>query len=111
MKQVFLNLVLNAVEVMPNGGQLLIRARRTDEPEGVLITFCDTGPGIPPEGLARLFEPFYTTKEGGLGLGLYVTYSIVNAHGGYIDVESQVGKGTTFSVRLPTGNSSQQDAD
>jgi PAS domain S-box-containing protein len=101
IKQVFLNLVLNAVEAMPDGGQLAIRALRTDEPEGVSIALHDTGPGIPPEVLPRLFEPFYTTKEQGLGLGLYVTYGIVDAHGGRIDVENQAGRGTTFTVWLP----------
>jgi PAS domain S-box-containing protein len=101
IKQVFLNLVLNAVEAMPDGGRLTIRALCTDEPEGVRITLRDTGPGIPPEVFPRLFEPFYTTKEQGLGLGLYVTYGIVDAHDGCIDVESRVGEGTTFTVWLP----------
>jgi len=108
IKQVFLNLVLNAVEAMPDGGQLRIgirqtsiRALHTDEPEGVRITFHDTGVGISPEALSELFDPFYTTKEEGLGLGLYVSYNIVDAHDGRIDVESRVGEGTTFTLWLP----------
>jgi PAS domain S-box-containing protein len=101
IKQVFLNLVLNAVEAMPDGGQLSVQAVSTQEPEGVRISFHDTGRGIPPEGLAKLFDPFYTTKDEGLGLGLYVSRSIVDAHGGRIDVESQAGEGTTFDVWLP----------
>jgi len=101
IQQVFLNLMLNAVEAMPDGGRLVVQATRTGEPDGVCVTFADTGCGIPPDVLPNIFDPFFTTKEEGLGLGLYVTQSIVDAHSGRIDVESQVGKGTTFTVWLP----------
>jgi PAS domain S-box-containing protein len=101
IKQVFLNLVLNAVEAMPDGGRLAVRATCTDDPQGVCFTFADTGRGIPPDVLPDVFDPFFTTKTEGLGLGLYVTQRIVDAHAGRIDVESQVGQGTTFTVWLP----------
>jgi len=69
----------------------------------VCITFADSGSGIAADHLPHLFEPFYSTKPQGLGLGLYITHEIVKAHGGRIDVSSRLGEGTTFSVWLPTG--------
>jgi PAS domain S-box-containing protein len=101
MQQVFLNLILNAVEAMPDGGRLEVSTSHTDEPSGVDISFTDTGRGIAPDAMPQLFDPFYTTKPEGLGLGLYVTRNIVEEHGGRIEVESQVGEGTTFTVWLP----------
>jgi PAS domain S-box-containing protein len=103
LHQVFLNLTLNAADAMPEGGQLTLRLEPTRAPEGVTVVFTDTGVGIPPEGLDQLFDPFYTTKAEGVGLGLYVTKNIVDNHEGTIDVESEVGKGTTFRVWLPQG--------
>jgi two-component system NtrC family sensor kinase len=101
MKQVFLNLILNAVEAMPNGGKLETRSRR--ENGFALIEICDTGCGIPPENLAKIFDTFFTTKRAvhGVGLGLSVCYNIVHQHGGTIEVESAVGKGSAFTVKLP----------
>jgi len=101
MRQVFLNLVLNAVEAMPEGGRLEVSVRCTDGPSGVSLAFADNGRGIAPDDLARIFDPFYTTKPDGLGLGLYVTRNIVKEHGGHIEVASRVGEGTTFEVWLP----------
>jgi PAS domain S-box-containing protein len=101
IQQVFLNLVLNALEAMPEGGELHIRAGHTDEPAGVQVSFADTGVGIAPEEVARLFEAFHSTKQLGLGLGLYVSRNIVQEHGGWIDVQSEVGQGATFNVWLP----------
>ena len=101
IQQVFLNLVLNAVEAMPEGGRLEVSTSLTEEPAGVCISFADSGYGIAADALPHLFDPFYTTKAEGLGLGLYITKNIVEEHGGYIDVESQVGEGTTFKVWLP----------
>jgi signal transduction histidine kinase len=89
---------------MPEGGHLTLRLEPTRAPEGVTVVFTDTGVGIPPEGLDQLFDPFYTTKAEGVGLGLYVTKNIVDNHEGTIDVESEVGKGTTFRVWLPQGD-------
>jgi two-component system NtrC family sensor kinase len=101
IKQVFLNLILNAIEAMPEGGRLSVRMLRTEEPDGVSVAFADTGRGVPPEALAELFDPFFTTKQEGLGLGLYVSDNIIEGHGGHIDVESRVGEGATFTVWLP----------
>lgn len=99
IKQVFLNLLKNAIEAMPNGGKVTVSVRR--EAEMVLITFRDEGLGIPEERLAKLGEPFYTTKDTGTGLGLMVSFKIISHHGGTITVQSKEGEGTVFEVRLP----------
>jgi PAS domain S-box-containing protein len=101
VQQVFLNIVLNALDSMPDGGELRIRAASTKEPPGVQISFADTGMGITPEELEHVFEAFHSTRELGLGLGLYVSRNIVQEHRGWIDVQTQVGQGTTFTVWLP----------
>lgn len=99
VKQVFFNLIKNAAEAMPPGGRLRIRAR-TDE-EHVLLAFTDSGTGIKPEDLARLFEPYHTTKPGGHGLGMLVVQRIMRAHAGHIAVESTPGHGTTVTLQFP----------
>jgi PAS domain S-box-containing protein len=101
MQQVFMNLVLNAIDAMPDGGRLGIWTACGDIPSGVEIHITDTGIGIPSTRLADLFEPFHTTKNTGVGLGLYVSHNIVEEHGGRIEVESVEGEGTAFTVRLP----------
>jgi two-component system NtrC family sensor kinase len=109
LKQVFLNLVLNAIDAMPGGGTLRVRTaleqatlRNSPQPTPVArVEFSDTGAGIPPELLSRVFEPFFTTKEHGSGLGLSISYEIVASLGGEIAATSEVGKGTTFAVLLP----------
>jgi signal transduction histidine kinase len=105
MKQVFLNLFHNALQAMPTGGKLFVRSAtiQRDGRKWVIATISDTGSGISSEHKERIFEPFFTTKssQGGTGLGLSVTYGIVSDHGGEIDVESEVGQGTSFTVRLP----------
>ncbi len=98
-KQVILNLVLNAQEAMPDGGTLVVSTRQHDS--NVYISFTDTGVGIPEGDLAKIFDPFFSTKVDGTGLGLAVSYGIVEGHGGRIEVNSQVNKGTTFTVILP----------
>ncbi len=107
MKQVLLNLVHNALQAMPSGGRLEIRTAAFQKVgrEGVIVSVRDTGVGIPPEIQPRIFEPFFTTKasRGGTGLGLSVTYGIVSAHGGEIELISQPGSGSTFTVWLPKG--------
>jgi signal transduction histidine kinase len=107
IKQAFLNLVLNAIEAMPDGGQLRVSTNRTDDPAGVNVSFADTGPGIAPDALPRIFDPFYTTKPEGLGLGLYITRNVVEEHRGRVEVESLLGEGATFTVWLPTGQDMQ----
>lgn len=99
LKQVLLNLVLNAAESMPGGGELAIAVR--PDGDGAALEVIDTGSGMDEETMARIFEPFYTTKGEGTGLGLAVTYGIVQGHGGEIRVESQPGKGSCFTVWLP----------
>jgi two-component system NtrC family sensor kinase len=105
IRQVFLNLMLNACDAMPNGGTLGISTRlrktQTDRGTAIVIEIADTGIGIPPEHRAHLFEPFYTTKPQGTGLGLAISAHIVTQHGGQIDVASEAGVGTTFTISLP----------
>jgi signal transduction histidine kinase/response regulator of citrate/malate metabolism len=102
LKQVFLNLVLNAIDAMPNGGKLKIHGRLVEkEKRWLVIDFADTGVGIPPENLDKIFEPFYTTKPSGTGLGLGISHTIVSSHGGQIKIASVAGVGSTFSVWLP----------
>jgi two-component system NtrC family sensor kinase len=103
LKQVFLNLVVNAVEAMPKGGELTIRTSLSADGRWVSIAFYDQGLGLSQQARAHLFEPFYTTKSKGTGLGLSVSYGIVEQHGGTIEVESTEDKGSCFTIRLPTG--------
>ncbi|WP_158289585.1 two-component system sensor histidine kinase NtrB [Paenibacillus flagellatus] len=100
IKQLILNLTRNAVEAMDDGGVLTVETRFDGEAGEARMIVSDTGPGIPPQTLERLFEPFFTTKERGTGLGLTVCLSIVDNHGGRIDIRSEEGKGTDFIVTL-----------
>jgi signal transduction histidine kinase len=107
IEQVLLNLIINARQAMPRGGRLVIEVRENARTGMVELSVSDTGVGIPPERLRLIFEPFYTTKEpdanghGGTGLGLSVCRQIIEQHHGRIRVESLVGKGSTFTVKLP----------
>lgn len=103
LQQVFLNLIQNAVQATAPGGRVALAARAApgDGPSRVEIEVEDTGAGIPAEHLPRIFDPFYTTRPTGTGLGLFVAHGIVQRHGGTIEVESQPGKGTRFRVTLP----------
>ena len=105
LKQVILNLSLNAVEVMPHGGRLTINTSMSPKADGVWITFTDTGQGIAPEDLPNIFDPFFTRKAGGTGLGLAISYDIIQHHHGRIEVDSEPGRGTTFRIWLPTKGS------
>jgi signal transduction histidine kinase len=107
VEQILVNLVINARQAMPNGGRLKIEVRENEEADLAEIKIVDTGVGIPPEQLRQIFEPFFTTKQpdeygrGGTGLGLSVCRQIIEQHHGRIRVESVVGKGSTFTVKLP----------
>ncbi|WP_447602598.1 two-component system sensor histidine kinase NtrB [Nitrospira sp. Nam80] len=105
MSQVFINLLMNAVHAMPDGGRVHIAARCV-EPDMVEWTIADTGSGIPPDVVAKIFDPFFTTKEFGVGtgLGLTVVKGIMEEHGGSISVQSELGKGSTFRLLLPRAN-------
>ena len=98
--QVFNNIISNAFQAMPGGGSLTITSKQPD-PEWVSISFTDTGEGISAENMKKLFEPLFTTKIKGIGLGMVVSKTIVELHGGHIDVRSEAGKGTTVTVNLP----------
>jgi len=111
LEQVFLNLIVNAADAMPSGGTLSVRIDRPS-PELVEIAIEDTGVGIEPHDLARIFDAFYTTKERGkgTGLGLLVSQRIVREHGGTLRVESETGKGTRFTIALPCADASRCEA-
>ncbi|HEY0592425.1 MAG TPA: ATP-binding protein [Thermoanaerobaculia bacterium] len=101
LEQLFLALIMNAIEAMPEGGNLRLGASR-DDAGGIRVVIEDDGSGIPEEVLAHIYEPFVTTKEGsGVGLGLAISRGIVDRHGGRIEVDSQVGRGTRFTITLP----------
>lgn len=102
-KQALLNLFLNAEQAMPNGGELIIQAtlEAGNPPPMLALNIIDTGVGIAPEICARIFQPFFSTKKGGSGLGLPTTRRIIEAHGGTITVQSELGRGTNFTLRLP----------
>jgi len=101
MQQVFINLILNAVDAMPDGGVLNIKTRLLKS--GVEIMFQDQGSGIPKEKQANIFEPFFSTKDGGTGLGLTVSYNIITAHGGTLELVPERGPGACFRIFLPIG--------
>ncbi|MFL5409529.1 MAG: ATP-binding protein [Myxococcales bacterium] len=114
LKQVFMNLALNAVQAMPDGGRLAVRTRRPQNPlelsdasprytaDMVEVRFADTGAGIPEDAKDRIFIPFYTTKTKGTGLGLAISQRLVKGHGGTIEVQSRLGEGTQFILRFPS---------
>ncbi|HEX7484629.1 MAG TPA: ATP-binding protein [Vicinamibacterales bacterium] len=99
LRQSFVNIALNACEAMNKGGTLTVTARAAGKI--VEVRIADTGPGIAPENLSHILDPFFTTKEKGTGLGLSVVYGIIDRHGGTLDVRSEVGQGTTVTVQLP----------
>jgi two-component system, NtrC family, sensor histidine kinase HydH len=102
-RQALLNLMLNAIQAMPEGGGLTVQA--SVEEQHIDLSLIDTGAGIRPEVLPEIFKPFFSTKAngGGTGLGLPTTKKIIEAHHGVLDVQSEVGKGTKFTIRLPVG--------
>jgi PAS domain S-box-containing protein len=104
LKQVFMNIIINAAEAMHGTGELTIATYPASDRNSILMEFTDTGEGIPEENFSRIFEPFFTTKDigKGTGLGLATSYGIIEDHGGKIFVKSKVGEGTTFTIELPT---------
>jgi Fe-S-cluster-containing hydrogenase component 2 len=105
LKQVFLNIILNGAQAMNGQGRLTVATHCENDSKGIGIQITDTGCGIPREYMNRLFEPFFTTKEKGTGLGLAIVYGIVSRHRGEVEVESEVGSGTTFAIHLPVMDS------
>ncbi|WP_018130663.1 ATP-binding protein [Effusibacillus pohliae] len=103
LKQVFINILQNAIDSMPNGGVIQIVAK-AEPPDQILIRFVDSGIGIPQERLEKLGEPFYSTKEKGTGLGLMISYKIIEEHNGKIKIESEVCKGTVVEIVIPIGH-------
>ena len=101
LEEAFLNFILNALDAMPNGGRLVINANNDFQNNEVAISFLDTGEGITSENLNKLFTPFFSTKENGVGLGLCLAHQVVSYHKGRINIESKVGQGTEVMVRLP----------
>ena len=110
IQQVFWNLTINAFEAMPAGGTLTLVSRPGALPGTVDVEIADTGAGIPRENLTRLFDPFFTTKSSGTGLGLSVTYGIIERHGGTIEVKSEVGRGSVFTIKFPAAKEGDGDA-
>jgi len=99
IQQVLVNVITNATDAMPEGGKLTIGA---GEKERFLeVEIADTGGGIPQEAIGKIFDPLFTTKAKGIGLGLAVCKAIIDRHEGNIEVNSEIGKGTTFTIRLP----------
>jgi len=109
LQQVFTNLLLNARDAIPAGGSIEISTIPSDD-HSLIVEISDTGMGIAPENVAKIYDPFYTTKGvgRGTGLGLAVSYGIVQEHSGHIGVESSPGRGTTFKITLPTANARAQ---
>jgi signal transduction histidine kinase len=104
LQQVLVNLMLNAVEAMEGGGVITIRTRLDPAHQFEIIEISDTGPGIAPDDLPKIFEPFFSTKPKGSGLGLAVSHGIIRNHQGTIQVDSEPGKGTRFTIKIPTAH-------
>jgi signal transduction histidine kinase len=107
LHQVFVNLLINAIEAMPQGGELSIALGAAQSPDTLVLELRDTGAGIPPELLPRLFEPFASAKERGTGLGLAVSRRILEEHGGSIGFRPNQPQGTIFTVTLPASGTAE----
>lgn len=103
IERVIMNMIINAAEAMNGDGELVLTTRSKLGDDSVELIFRDNGPGISEENIEKIFDPFFTTKDvgHGTGLGLAISYGVVKAHNGTISVASEIGKGTTFTVRLP----------
>lgn len=109
MQQVFINLILNAMQATDSGGKISVSTTFIPEDGVVEIVISDTGKGIPAENIETIFDPFFTTRESGTGLGLAIAHGIVERHGGSIDVKSKPGSGTTFTIKLSVNQRNQND--
>lgn len=105
VKQVILNLFINATQAMPDGGELIIRTKMSDKNANIEIS--DTGTGIEPDKIDKIFQAYYTSRSAGTGLGLPIAKKIIDAHNGQIAVNSQPGKGTSFTITIPARNSQE----
>jgi len=101
IQQAFINLIINAIEATDSGGKILITSGYDPKDRSVEVRVIDSGEGISPENIDRIFDPFFTSKEEGTGLGLAITHGIIEQHGGTVDVASKIGSGTTFKIKLP----------
>jgi two-component system NtrC family sensor kinase len=101
LEEVLMNLFMNAIESMPRGGRLSVTTAQAADGGAVAITIADTGIGIPADALAKIFDPFFSTKPGATGLGLTIVQSVVESHGGKIEISSRVGAGTTVRITWP----------
>lgn len=108
IKQVFINILMNSIQAMPTGGVVAIQTKHMKEEDEVEITFADTGIGMAEDDLSQVFQPFYTTKDKGLGLGLNIIQKIVKEHGGYIALSSKEGEGTELKLRFPVNPANHQ---
>jgi len=111
LQQAFLNLIINAIEAMPDGGELTVETEWSRAEGAIKVRISDTGVGIPPEDQDKVFEFYYTTKEEGTGMGLPIALKIIKDHGGEIDLESEPGIGTTFTVTLPVRGEGDEGED
>jgi len=107
-KQAILNLLINAQQAMQDGGELIIRTQRSDD-RTARIDIADTGPGVPPEAIDKIFQAYYSTKKEGTGLGLPMTRRIIREHGGTITAQSEPGRGMSFTIRIPLVDSESQE--
>jgi len=107
LQQVFLNLLINALDAMPDGGTLRIRSGFNAEDAAIRIEIADTGTGVDPQHAQKIFQPFFTTKHGGTGLGLAVSRQLIEQHGGTLSVADNPGGGAVFVIRLPLQPSSE----
>jgi two-component system sporulation sensor kinase A len=101
IEQCFGNFFLNAIEAMPDGGEIIISTQLDLENNEIIVVFLDKGIGIPKENLEKIFNPFFTTKEEGVGLGLSLVHQVIQNHNGKINLESQIGKGTKVIITFP----------
>jgi two-component system, NtrC family, sensor histidine kinase HydH len=109
MKKAILNIALNGVQATPAGGKMFFESYEDERNRKLIIKIKDTGPGIPKENLSKIFQPYFTTKEKGTGLGLAIAYRIISDHKGKIEVESEEGKGTIITIRLPIESTDEAD--